>query len=141
MEKQTSEGYLINGKAQVIEMLKLMTDKEKQVLLLNIRKRNPQLAEELFEGSISFDIIMKLSDVDLKRVMNYIQASIMGLTLKELPKEFQRRVLGLAERKYAEQAFEILTRPVAIDKKTIQRAANKTLKIISELAKKKQINI
>ncbi len=52
--ESTQQGLFINGKAQVIEMLKFMQPEEREVLLRNIKARNPQLAMELTENCLTF---------------------------------------------------------------------------------------
>ena len=65
MEDKTNQGIFINGKAQIIDMLKYMQEDERTTLLKNIQARNPQLAKELYAESISFDTIYSLDQVDL----------------------------------------------------------------------------
>ena len=52
--KKSNENIYINGKGQIIEMLKIMPMAEKMKLLKNIGLRNAPMARELSEESLSF---------------------------------------------------------------------------------------
>lgn len=103
-------GVFINGKAQIIEMLKFMTAKERATLLKNVRMRNPALAKELYAESINFDTLYSLDQVDVAQVLQFVKAPIMGVALKSAPTEFQRKLLSSAPREYAEEAYTYLTK-------------------------------
>ena len=60
MERNDVGGVFINGKAQVLEMLQYLTPEEKERLIRQIRPRNPQLADEMMETSITFELLPKL---------------------------------------------------------------------------------
>ncbi|OIQ18570.1 MAG: hypothetical protein BM556_09960 [Bacteriovorax sp. MedPE-SWde] len=103
-------GIFINGKAQIIEMLKFMTAKERATLLKNVRMRNPSLAKELYAESITFETIYSLDQVDLAQIIQFVKGPIMGVALKTAPAEFQRKMLQSCPREYAEEAYTYLTK-------------------------------
>jgi len=125
-----TQGYFINGRAQVIEMLKYMTEEEKNTLLKNIKTRNPQLAGELLEKSISFGYIKNLNDDQLALAAKYTDATIMGIALKGIERAEQQRVLSSLPREYAEKAFSILVAPIKGENEKIMRAQGKVLQTI-----------
>lgn len=126
-----TEGVFLNGKAQIIEMLQYMSASERETLLQNIRKRNPQLAEELMEKSLTFSHLGELSDAELSMIFGQINAPILGIALKGTSRDFQRRLLSLAPRDYAERAYSIMMTPLQNEKTDIKRAQSK---IVSSLA-------
>lgn len=126
-----TEGVFLNGKAQIIEMLQYMNSSEREKLLLNIRKRNPQLAEELMEKSLTFSHLGELSDIELSIIFSHINAPILGIALKGTSREFQRRLLSLAPRDYAERAYSVMMTPLQNEKTDVKRAQSK---IVSSLA-------
>ncbi|MFT6068907.1 MAG: flagellar motor switch protein FliG [Bacteriovoracaceae bacterium] len=139
--ESTQQGLFINGKAQVIEMLKFMQPEEREVLLRNIKARNPQLAMELTENCLTFSDLNRLGDDELHLIFNYVKPAIWGLALKDTPRDFQRRVLGLAERDYAEQAYQVLTTTLKNEERDTKRAQQKIVSILGNLLKRRQITI
>ena len=56
MDFDNSGNIFINGRAQILEMFPYLTQEEQSRLLKHIQLRNPQLAQDLQETSITFDI-------------------------------------------------------------------------------------
>ena len=138
---QNSTGVFINGRSQVIEMLRLMEPAERDRLLKNIRLRNKTLADELVEESLSFFHIETLGDIDIKLLMKYVTAPILGVALKNVNVELQRRILTLAPRNYAEEAYRYLITPIANEKDSTARAQKKVVSVLVALNKKNQIRL
>ena len=120
-DNKNSMGVFLNGKAQIIEMLEIMSATERQKLLNNIRLRNPKLANELMEKSLNFTDLDRLEDFDLKKIISETNPQIMGLALKSAPVNFQRRVLGLCERQYAIETYDIMIKRIENEKRDSQR--------------------
>jgi flagellar motor switch protein FliG len=130
----------INGKAQIIEMLKFMTPKERDKLIQNIRLRNAPLADELMEQSLTFSSLNELSDHDLEMVFDSISAPILGVALKGSNRDFQRRVLSLAPRDYAEKAYEVMMTPLSNEKRDVTRAQNKIISILANHLRRRRMS-
>lgn len=141
MQQPSNSGVFINGKAQIIEMLKHMPDAERQKLLQNIRLRNPQLANELVAQSLSFEHLGKLNPHEITLLIQYIAAPVLGVALKDTPREVQKKVLASVPRNYAEEAYKMMITPLANEKRDISRAQNKVISVILALSKRKQINL
>lgn len=142
MSNQQSEaGVFINGKAQIIEMLKFMSSDERETLIHNIRIKNPTLANELMSQSLTFDHIGKLNEHELTIMFQYVSAPILGVALKNAAPDIQRKILSLANRTYAEEAYKIMITPIGNEKRDISRAQNKILSILVSLSKRKQIDL
>ncbi len=137
MQNNTQAGIFINGKAQIIEMLQHMKREERAKLLQNLKMRNPQLAEELMEQCFTFNDLDTLRDDELVRVFSYISAPILGMALKNVETSFQRRLLSLAEREYAQEAFRVLKTPYSTEKRDVPRAQNKIIEVLISLKKRK----
>lgn len=136
-----NQGLFINGRAQVIEMLEYMTAQERERLIKNIRLRNPQLANELMEKSISFEDVLRLNTQNLEVIFKYITPQIFGLALKGLTTDNQKKLLSIAPRNYAEAAYEIMIKSLPNEKRDCQRAQNKVVSVFINLLKKKIITI
>jgi len=139
MADSNQAGVFINGKAQVVEMLQFMTAEERERLLTSLRIKNPSLALELQEESLSFNHLSRMSDDDLSKLINNITAPVLGLALKGVDVNFQRRVLSLAPRDFAEQAYRVLTSNVSNEKQNSKRAQGKIISTLSSLIKRHQI--
>ncbi len=135
----SNQGVFINGRAQIIEMLQHMPREERTKLLKNLKVRNPQLAEELSESCFTFNDLDSLNDYELQMIFNYISAPIFGMALKNVERAFQRRLLSLADRAYADEAFKVLKTPYSNEKRDIKRAQNKIIETLASLKKRKQV--
>ncbi len=134
MDKSAS--VFINGRAQIIEMLQIMPTAEKEKLLKNIRARNPQMAQELMVQSLTFDQVSRLGDDDLLALVEAVRPVVWGVALKGQKPEFQRRVLSLAPRTYAEEAYGFLTATLQNEKRDVKRAQSKIIEILIGLSKR-----
>ncbi|MBT3981328.1 MAG: hypothetical protein HOE90_08235 [Bacteriovoracaceae bacterium] len=139
--EQKKEGYYINGRAQVVELLKFLPDAEKAKLLKSIRLRNPTLAMELSEESINFECIARISDDDIKQLLRYVSPTILGVALKGMDPGLQRRILSIPARSYAENAYTTMLTPINNESRDCKRAQNKVMQIINKLARDRKINI
>ena len=83
MEFNNDNGIL-NGKAQIVEMLTNYGSWIKRKLLRNIRMRNPSLANELTEQSLTFDDLDKLDDAEIINLFSYLKAPIIGVALQKM---------------------------------------------------------
>lgn len=135
-------GIFINGKAQIIEMLKFMTAAERAVLLKNVSKRNPALGKELYAESITFETIYSLDKIDLEMMLQYIKPTIMGVALKGAKKEFQKNFLSIAPRSYAEEAFNYLTKNLGPNEgRDVERAQKRVADTIVALNNRGRISL
>ena len=135
-------GIFINGKAQIIEMLKFMTGPERATLLKNVSKRNPALAKELYAESISFETIYSLDKIDVGMIAQFVKPTIMGVALKGANKDFQRNFLSLVERQYAEEAFSYLNKNLGSNEsRDVERAQKRVSDTIVALNNRGRINL
>ncbi|MDH5581387.1 MAG: hypothetical protein OEY33_05725 [Bdellovibrionales bacterium] len=139
--KPASQGIFINGKAQVIKMFQLLSDREKEMLITKIRVKNPSLANELLQESYTFEDLNRLSDENIKVIFDHIDAQILGLALKDSTLALQKRILSLAERSYAERAYETLISNIRDEKIHMERARAKVIDTIMVLNKKRLLGI
>lgn len=133
---EPSANIFINGRAQIIEMLQIMPLAEKEKLLRNIRARNPQLAQELMVQSLTFEQISRLEDNELMTLIEAVKPVVWGVALKGQKSEFQRRILSLAPRKYAEEAYGYLSATLQNEKRDVKRAQSKLIEILVGLSRR-----
>ena len=60
--------------------------------------------------SFQFEDLHKMTDIELKAVFHHVTAPIVGIAIRNVSVEFQKRVLSLSPRTYAEDAYEYMTR-------------------------------
>ncbi|MFZ4713111.1 MAG: FliG C-terminal domain-containing protein [Bacteriovoracaceae bacterium] len=120
----------LNGKAQIVELLKAMEGTEKEKLLRLISARNPSMARELQEKSFSFNNLMNLTDMQIKSTLSQVNSQIMGIALKGCHGKLQKRILTIAPRAYAEEAYETLLGPVRNEARDIERAQERVLAVV-----------
>ncbi len=137
--QSSSEKIRVNGKAQIIEMLKYMNDDERSTLLKNIILRNPSMGRELMEESFTFQNFMSLEDHAILRTLSYVNPAIIGVALKGCPMSFQKRVLSLIDRSIAEQAFDFMQRNISNPLRDSQKAQDKICQTAIALYKRRVI--
>jgi flagellar motor switch protein FliG len=132
-------GVFINGKGQVIELLRKMDASDKAKLLKNLRLRNPTLAKELTESCLSFESIWDLNEDALKTVVSQIKPAILGLALSLVHVKNQRRALSLISRDNAVKAFEIMQKDLSSNRSECYRAQQKILELAINLQRNRII--
>lgn len=141
MSGQENTGVYLNGKKQVIELLKKMEGSDKATLLRNLKARNPILAKELAESCVNFDSIWSLDDNALRSVLSHVQPTILGLALYITQVKNQRRALALIERPQAMRAFEIMQKDLSGNRNECVRAQQKILEFAMKLHKNQIITL
>lgn len=137
MQENEKQGVFLNGKQQIIEMLQFMQPDEKARLLQNMRLKNPAMADELAQKSISFYQVEHLSNHEIMLILSNVSSTIMGLALKEAPVSMQKKVLSLAPRDYAENAYSIMMSQISADKS--RKGVEKVKAVLVNLKRKRQI--
>lgn len=141
MTDNVEGNVFINGRAQILEMFQYLNPEERERLLKQIKMKNPQLAAEIIETSIQFKNILALKDDEITRVVSYVKAPILGVALKSLKVNEQRRILSLCSREYAEEAYKVMSTRLANEGRDVERACAKIKSIMSTLSKKRLINL
>ncbi|MBF0311766.1 MAG: hypothetical protein HQK52_00020 [Oligoflexia bacterium] len=122
----TTTGHL-NGKKQVVDLLRILSPTEKKRILRGIKQKNPQLAQDLISEGVDIEVISELSQEQLYRLIHHLSPEILGLALKTVSKKLQQNILRLCERSYAEVAFSIMTNAYDHDETKMQQAQEKVL--------------
>ncbi len=132
-QKNLENGIYINGKAQVVELLKNMSASDKSILLKNLKHRRPDLAKELIESCITFESLWDLNDEELKTIISQIKPQILGLALSLSHVRNQRRALSLISREMAVKAFEIMQRDLTGNRNECLKAQQKIVDLAINL--------
>ena len=138
-QKENENNIYINGRQQVVELLRHMDTSDKTTLLRNLKGRNPTLAKELSEQCISFDNIWGLDDEDLSKVLSGLKPVILGLALNLSSIKNQKRSLSLLSRTQAMKAYEVMTKDLSDNRRECIRAQEKILEYALELNRNQNI--
>ena len=134
MSEPKNGDIFLNGKAQIIEMLRCMRPDERVRLLRQVALQSSGLAKELSRESIGFEQIEKFSDAQMQQFFQYVQAPILGMAIRGLSVELQKRILSLAERSYAEEAYEFMTMNLSEGQNKTHQAREKAGIFIAKIA-------
>ena len=120
---QENNGIYINGREQALEILKMLNPEERNRILKTINIKNPGLANDLSQNCSSPNDIQNFKSEDFLVIFSKVKPEILGLALKNTSQNFQRSILKLAPRQYAETAFSFLIMDLPLEKReTIVRA-------------------
>lgn len=132
-------GIYINGRQQVVDLLKHMDAGDKRRLLQNLKGRNPTLAKELSEQAFAYHNIWDLDDENLARVLGAVKPVILGLALSQSTTKQQKRALGLLPRDAALKAYEVMTKDLTGNRRECLRAQEKVLDLAVELSRRQLV--
>lgn len=133
LENTHEEKKFIDGRGQIIEMLKFMNPNEKQILLKNMRPRNAQLVDELSKENISYRSLFELSDEKMHTALRKIPSIVIGLSLKDMDVHLQKKTLSHMSTERAEKAFKMMNTAISNKNQVILKARNKISKILESL--------
>ncbi|MFP5491314.1 MAG: FliG C-terminal domain-containing protein [Bacteriovoracia bacterium] len=132
-------GIYINGRQQVVDLLRHMEPGDKTKLLRNLKGRNPTLAKELSEQCFSYDNLWALDDENLSKILMATKPVVLGLALSLTSIKNQKRALGLIGRENALKAYEVMTKDLSANRRECQRAQDKILDAAIELSRRQVV--
>ncbi|MBT3235475.1 MAG: hypothetical protein HN353_05965 [Bdellovibrionales bacterium] len=134
-----ADSIFLNGKSQIVEMLRFMSADERKKLLQGIRQRNASMAQELESSSLTFEDFLSLNDTNLAKVIQYLDSSIMGVALRGCDPDFQRRALSLTDHEYAKRAFALMVKQIERESTLVKRARDKVIELLVSLSRRSLI--
>ena len=141
MSETSNSGIFINGKKQIVDMLQFMNEDERKKLLTNIKTRNAVMARELPEQSLSFRDLFQLDENVVRRILQHINPTIIGLALFLSSTKVQRKTLSLMQREDAEEAFHIMNQNLSHKKVECKKAQEKILSTAIQLSRRNMIQL
>lgn len=140
--KAPDKSYYVNGRGQIIEMLKLLTFSERNRILAHIKLKNPSLAVELAEDSLGFDNLTDLKNDSWRILLNSLNPQVLGVAIKSLDKTSQRKILSLApDRHFAETAYNAMLMKLPQERHDIGRAQSRVIQTLNRLLKERKITL
>jgi len=140
-KEDPKERIPVNGKAQIIDMLRVMPVDERRALLKNMGQMDKKRTVELMELSISMSNIEGLEESEIQLIVESCSAPVLGVALKNCPEGLQRKALRSLDRKKAEEAFEMLSTAISDEKENIMRAQRRVLQTALDLHKKGAVSL
>lgn len=138
--KPAEKSYYVNGRAQIVEMLKLLSFNERNRILGHIKIKNPSLAAELAEDSLGFDNLIDLKNESWRILLNSLNPQVLGVAIKSLDKSSQRKILSLApDRHFAETAYNAMLMKLPQERHDIGRAQSRVIQTLNRLLKERKI--
>ena len=129
-------GIYINGRQQVVDLLRHMESGDKTRLLRNLKGRNPTLAKELSEQCFSYDNLWSLDDENLGKILSMTKPIVLGLALSLTSIKNQKRALGLIPREQALKAYDVMTKDLSSNRRECMRAQDKIMEAAVELSRR-----
>lgn len=140
-QQSSTGGVFLNGRAQVIEMLQMLSPQERERILNHVRIKNPALASELVEESVCFEDIGRLNQRELVLLLQYITPVVLGNGPEGQRFSVSKKNSSSAPRQYAEEAFDIMMTPLENERTNIRRAQQKVIEICIQLRRRRQIHL
>lgn len=136
--KQANGDIVVNGRAQVIDILKNLDESHRVNLLKNLAKKNAPLARELSLQTVSFQSFLQLSPKDLALTMEYVSDLVLSYALHRADDSSLKKVLSSLPSGRALSLFgQLKKQQVMISEQ--QRAQQKIVEIMTTLAQQKII--
>jgi flagellar motor switch protein FliG len=131
---------IINGRAQVVEILKRLPEDHKNKILKSLKGKNSSLAHELTWQTLTFDGLKELKEAQIKLLLDYVSSPVIAIALFDQDVEVQKRFLGNVSRERAREIFQQLKSqtPSLINCK---KAQNKITDIATTLIQKKALGL
>ncbi len=131
---------VINGRAQVVEILKRLPEDHKNKILRSLQGKNSALAHELSWQTLTFEGLSQLKDESLKTLLEYISSPVIAIALLDQSVETQKKFLTNLSRERAKEVFQQLKNspPSPVNAK---KAQNKINDVATTLIQKKILSI
>jgi flagellar motor switch protein FliG len=129
---------VINGRAQVVEILKKLPYQEKQKIINEVLKKNPSLGKELNIQCYGIQNVFSLESSTLKIVLEYSSSQVIALAISNEDIPLQQKILTLMPREKALQTLNII-RNQSYSEYDQEKAKNKLIDITMSLANNKNI--
>ncbi len=139
LEKPKKRAVEQSGKRIALEILSSFSAHEKLKTLEEIKKKSPEIAEDLLLQSLTIESLYLVPDEQLKIFFDHIKPELWGMALKESSANLKWRVLNLAASDYAEVIYQVLELPIQKLAPYKKAAIKKIMQLATILYQKKII--
>lgn len=137
---QNEKGVFINGRGQVVDLLRTLQETEREKILKILKIKNPAMARDLTIQCLTFNYFIHLDQEKMNIACQYISGNVLGYALSDQNIQVQKMILNIIERKKAVEAFQIISEYRGTQTET-QKSQRKIIQIVAELIDKKVIQI
>jgi flagellar motor switch protein FliG len=132
------KGKKIDGLKQAIEMLQGLDLAAQQSVLADIARRDPEMAIKLKQNMVTFDDLQYLTVSMMKRLLQEVDISVLGLALRGANKEVTNHILSMFSTGMKRDIDDVLKgkpRPLS----EVLEAQTKIMDIVLKLREKGEI--
>ncbi len=86
--------YVSGGADQLVSMLEVMSEDERERLLNTLTEDDPEFAEKVRSRIFSFDDIVNLDDAAVQMIIQEFDAQDLGVALKTVPDEIKQKFIN-----------------------------------------------
>lgn len=133
MTEVTNKGKFINGEAKAAEILAALPAKDRKRILKYISTKNSHIGRELSLKCHHFENLTQLEAEKFKQLSLHIHPKVLGIAIKGLEEDHQRKILRNLERGYAEQCYEMLTSSLENEQTMVNRARARVMEVAGGL--------
>ncbi len=133
-----SQGKRVDGFKAAIEMLQGLDLAQQQALLAEIARKDPEMAIRLKASLVTFDDLQYLTTAMMKRLLQEIDLSDLGLALRGASKEVTNHLLNMFSTNMKRDVEDILKgkpRPLS----EVLDAQKKIMAVVQKLREKGEI--
>ncbi len=130
-----------DGFQSVIEMMRVMNQSDREKLLSNIMKDNPEFAALLKQQLHSFDDLVHLSPRELQTVLKEIKEEKLALALRGQKEEIVNSILAQVPARIGESIRDLLTSGPAQKKSDVEQAQAEIVEFAKSLDREGKINL
>ncbi|MFK7825525.1 MAG: flagellar motor switch protein FliG [Oligoflexales bacterium] len=133
-ERSPGNQRKVGGIEQIVGMLNKQDSKQREIFLIGLEERDPQLVQAVRERLFTFSHLLKLSDKDLQSVLSHINRERLKVALAgESRKLVEKFMLNMSKRS-AESLHEDLENRKKLRKSEVAQAQQEILTKIKLLA-------
>jgi flagellar motor switch protein FliG len=129
------------GVKSAADLLNFLDKDTRNTLLTRIEERNPALGAAIRKKVFSFDDLVRLSAVDLQRVLREVDMADLAIALKTAKEALVNAVLGSVSKRAAESLKDDIEMLGPLKAKDIEAAQDKVIQVVRSLEEAEEISL
>ncbi len=137
----SSQAYPLNGLDKAAALLGRMDSERSHSVLEQLRVANGELAEQLADAMLTFELLLNQSDVTLRRLLDEVPQDLMVKALKGADDEQLKRLYRSLPNRAAQYLAEALEIQGATRRSVVESAQREVLSTLRQLADSGEIEL
>jgi flagellar motor switch protein FliG len=129
------------GIKSAADVLNSLDKDTRNTILSRIEERNPPLGAAIRKKVFSFDDLVRLSAVDLQRVLREVDMADLAIALKNSKENLVNAVIGSISKRAAESLKDDITMLGPLKSKDIEAAQDKIIQVVRKLEEAEEISL